>query len=48
MKYPGLGKKRQAVLLTNFGTISKIKEASLEELRQYVPLNVAKTLKDKL
>lgn len=45
---PGLGKKRQAVLLTNFGTISKIKEASLEELRQYVPLNVAKTLKDKL
>ena len=44
----GLGTKRKQALLANFGTIAKIKEASIEELTQYVPLQVAQRLKDKL
>ena len=44
----GLGKKRQEDLIKAYGDISSILTASLEELSQYVPLNVAKELKEKL
>jgi excinuclease ABC subunit C len=44
----GLGKVRKNALLKNFGTINKIKQASLEELSQYLPINVAKQVKEAL
>jgi excinuclease ABC subunit C len=43
-----LGQVRKNALLKNFGTINKIKEASIEELSQYLPLNVAKKVKEAL
>jgi excinuclease ABC subunit C len=45
---PGLGQVRKNALLKNFGTINKIKEASIEELSQYLPINVAKEVKEAL
>jgi excinuclease ABC subunit C len=45
---PGLGQVRKNALLKNFGTINKIKQASLEELSQYLPINVAKQVKEAL
>ena len=44
----GLGQVRKNALLKNFGTINKIKQASIEELSQYLPLNVAKKVKEAL
>jgi excinuclease ABC subunit C len=44
----GLGQVRKNALLKNFGTINKIKQASLEELSQYLPINVAKQVKEAL
>ena len=44
----GLGQVRKNALLKNFGTIKKIKEASLEELSQYLPHEIAKIVKQHL
>lgn len=44
----GLGKKRQQELIKTYGTISEIAKASVEELSQYVPYNVAINIKEKL
>ncbi len=44
----GLGPKRKSELLRVFGTINRIKEASVEELSQYVPRNVAINIKNTL
>ena len=44
----GLGPKRKNELLRVFGTVNRIKEASVDELSQYVPLNVANNIKEKL
>lgn len=41
----GLGPKRKNDLLKIYGTVQRIKEASIEELSQYVPTNVAKNIK---
>lgn len=41
----GIGPKRKQILLKIYGTINKIKETSVEELSQHIPLNVAKNLK---
>ena len=38
---PGLGRKRREILEKAFGDIESIKKASLEELKQYLPENVA-------
>ena len=43
----GLGKKRRDVLLSTYSSISEIREASVEELSQYVPRNVALNIKEK-
>lgn len=43
----GLGKKRRDVLLSAYSSISEIREASVEELSQYVPRNVAFNIKEK-
>jgi excinuclease ABC subunit C len=37
----GLGRKRREILEKAFGDIEGIKKASLEELKQYIPENVA-------
>ena len=44
----GLGDKRKESLLKAFGSIKKIKEATIEELKQYVPSNVAENIKKHL
>lgn len=44
----GLGKKRKEELLSVYVTISEIAKASVEELSQYIPYNVAKEVKEKL
>ena len=45
----GIGAKRKTALLRTFGSIKKMKEASLDELRKSgLPEKVAKTLQDAL
>ena len=44
----GLGKKRKEALLNAYNSLSEIREASEEELSQYIPLNVVSKLKEKL
>jgi excinuclease ABC subunit C len=44
----GLGPVRKNELLRVFGTINRIKEASVEELSQYVPKKVAENILIKL
>jgi len=45
-KVSGIGKKRKEILLKEFGSIKKVKEASLDELKKYVPTNVAEKIKE--
>lgn len=40
----GIGAKRKKVLIKRFGSVAKMKEASLEELQELVPVEVAKNL----
>jgi len=42
---PGIGEKRRKELIKKFGSAKKIKEASLQEIAEIVPLNVAENLK---
>lgn len=42
----GIGVKRKEILLKTFGSAKKIIEAPLDELIQYVPLEVAKKIKE--
>jgi excinuclease ABC subunit C len=42
---PGVGPVRRKVLLRHFGSVDKIREASLQELTGVVPLNVAEQVK---
>lgn len=42
---PGIGDKRRKELIKKFGSAKKIKEASIEELTEIIPLNVAENLK---
>jgi len=42
---PGIGPTRRKSLLKHFGSIDKIKEASLEELKAVVPENAAQSIK---
>ncbi len=44
----GIGNVRKKELIKKYGNITNIKNASLEELSQIIPLNVAKELKDYL
>ena len=45
---PGLGSKRQQLLLKQYQDIDQLKKASVEELSQFLPLEVAIALKKKL
>jgi len=42
---PGIGPSRRKALLKHFGSIDKIKEASIDELRTVVPTNAAESIK---
>ena len=42
----GIGPKRKELLLKTFGSTKKIKEAPLDELTQYIPLEIAKKIKN--
>ena len=44
----GLGNKRKALLMQTFNNIYEIKNATLEQLKQVVPLNVALKIKEKI
>ena len=41
---PGIGEKRRKELLKKFSSLKKIKEASLDELNEVLPEDVAKNL----
>ncbi len=47
-KIEGVGSKRRSELLKYFGTIERIKQASLEELQRVVPKNVAQNIHKQL
>ena len=47
-KVEGVGSKRRSELLKYFGTIERIKQASLEELQRVVPKNVAQNIHKQL
>ena len=40
----GIGEKRKLELIRKYKTISKIKSLSLDELKEIIPLNVARNL----
>ena len=42
---PGIGEKRKKKLIKKFDSAEKIKEASVQEIAEIVPLNVAQNLK---
>jgi excinuclease ABC subunit C len=42
---PGIGPTRRKALLKHFGSVDKIREASIEELRVVVPEDVANSIK---
>jgi excinuclease ABC subunit C len=42
----GIGEKRKRELLRRFGSLKKIKEASIEELSKVIPKNIAENLKN--
>lgn len=45
---PGIGEKRKKLLLKKFGSVSKMKDASIEELSDILPEEISKTLFKKL
>jgi excinuclease ABC subunit C len=45
---PGVGPERRKALLKHFGSVEKIREASLEELIEVVPQNIATSIKSNL
>jgi len=44
----GLGKRRIEILLRNYSSINELKKATLEELEQLLPKNVAMRVKERL
>jgi excinuclease ABC subunit C len=47
-RVPGIGEKRKKRLLLNFGSIARIRQASIEELTPYLGRKLAEVLKQKL
>ncbi len=45
---PGIGPARRKTLLKHFGSVDKIREASLEELKAVLPENAAQAVKEHL
>ena len=44
----GLGDKRRTALLKKYGSLKKIEEASVDELKKIIPEDIAENLKDYL
>lgn len=44
----GIGSQRKKMLIKKYGSVAKMKEASVEELSEIIPLNVAVSLKEYL
>lgn len=44
----GIGDKRKKILLKKFGSVSKMKEASIDDLYEILPQDIAKSLYEKL
>ncbi|MFA5223428.1 MAG: excinuclease ABC subunit C, partial [Bacilli bacterium] len=44
----GLGKRRIEILYRNYASINELKKATLEELQQLLPKNVASRVKERL
>ena len=44
----GIGEKRRKELLKKYGSVNKIKNATVEELSKIIPIKVAQELKDYL
>ena len=44
----GIGDKRKKILLKKFGSVSKMKEASIDDLSEILPQDIAKSLYEKL
>ena len=42
---PGIGPTRRKTLLKHFGSVDKIREATLEELKTVLPENAAQSIK---
>ena len=42
----GIGSKRKKELIKKYGSVAKMKQASIEELSEIIPLDVAKNLYD--
>jgi excinuclease ABC subunit C len=42
---PGIGPTRRKALLKHFGSVDKIRDASVDDLRVVVPEDVAKSIK---
>jgi excinuclease ABC subunit C len=42
---PGIGPARRKQLLKHFGSLDKIRQASLEELKEVLPANAAEAIK---
>ena len=45
---PNIGTKRKKELIKRFGSVTRMEEASIEELSEIIPLDTAKSLKDYL
>ncbi len=45
---PGIGPARRKALLKHFGSIDKIREASIQDLRAVVPEDTAQSIKEHL
>ena len=45
---PGIGDRRKKLLLKKYGSVSKMKDASLDELCELMPLNIASALFEKI
>jgi excinuclease ABC subunit C len=45
---PGIGPARRKALLKHFGSIDKIREASIQDLRAVVPEETAQSIKEHL
>ena len=41
---PGIGEKRQKALMTHFKSVKRMREATLEELSEFLPIETAKNL----
>ena len=47
-KIPGIGEKRKSMLLQTFKSVTRIKQATLEEIASVIGMQAAKNIKENL